>query len=46
MTKAMKQAQTEALYDQYDHVVIRIHFPEKLTLQGLFKPREPGIYIL
>ncbi|XP_059167299.1 tether containing UBX domain for GLUT4-like isoform X3 [Physella acuta] len=41
MTKAMKQAQTEALYDQYDHVVIRIHFPEKLTLQGLFKPREP-----
>ncbi|KAI8741993.1 tether containing UBX domain for GLUT4, partial [Biomphalaria glabrata] len=40
MTKAMKRAQTEALYDQYERVVIRVQFPEKLTLQGVFRPRE------
>ncbi|CAL1540507.1 unnamed protein product [Lymnaea stagnalis] len=41
MTKAMRQSQTEALYDHYDRVVIRVQFPEKLTLQGVFRPREP-----
>ncbi|KAH9494855.1 hypothetical protein Btru_015834 [Bulinus truncatus] len=40
MTKAMKKAQTEALYNQYEKVVIRIQFPEKLTLQGVFRPKE------
>lgn len=46
MTKAMRQAQVEALFDQYERIVIRVQFPERLTLQGLFQPREPGRFIL
>ncbi|BFZ02586.1 hypothetical protein BsWGS_05624 [Bradybaena similaris] len=41
MTKAMRQAQVEALFDQYERTVIRVQFPERFTLQGLFQPREP-----
>lgn len=42
MTKAMKQAQAEAVFDQYDRIVIRVQFSDRLILQGLFRPREPG----
>ncbi|CAG5129046.1 unnamed protein product, partial [Candidula unifasciata] len=41
MTKSMRQAQAEAFFDQYERIVIRVQFPERLTLQGLFRPREP-----
>lgn len=40
MTQAMRMAKIEEQYSKYDRVVIRIQFPDKLVLQGLFRPRE------
>ncbi|XP_041363543.1 tether containing UBX domain for GLUT4-like [Gigantopelta aegis] len=40
MTQAMRQARLEEHYAKYDKVVIRIQFPDRVVLQGLFNPRE------
>ncbi|KAK3608201.1 hypothetical protein CHS0354_039217 [Potamilus streckersoni] len=40
MTKALRQAQLEAKYRKYTKVVIRFQFPNRLVLQGVFKPME------
>ncbi|XP_053393564.1 tether containing UBX domain for GLUT4-like [Mercenaria mercenaria] len=40
MTSTMRKAKLEAEYSRYDRVVIRVQFHDKLTLQGLFRPRE------
>lgn len=43
MTAAMRKAKVEVEYGRYNRVVIRVQFHDKLTLQGLFRPRETGI---
>ncbi|CAH1793676.1 unnamed protein product [Owenia fusiformis] len=40
MTAAMRQAQNEQKMSQYNRAVIRIQFPDRVVLQGLFRPRE------
>ncbi|KAK3091799.1 hypothetical protein FSP39_022712 [Pinctada imbricata] len=40
MTRAMQQNKLEDRYSQYDTVVIRVQFPDKHVLQGLFRPKE------
>lgn len=40
MTSAMRRAKLEAEYGRYKRVAIRVQFHDKLTLQGLFRPRE------
>lgn len=40
MTSAMRRAHLEAAYSRYKLVTIRVYFPDKLVLQGLFRPRE------
>ena len=45
-TKAMRQAELEERHRQYDHVVMRIQFPDGLVLQGCFRPRETGACLL
>ncbi|KAL3875966.1 hypothetical protein ACJMK2_033860 [Sinanodonta woodiana] len=40
MTKALRQAQLEVKYSKYTKVVIRLQFPDRLVLQGVFKPTE------
>ncbi|XP_071107777.1 tether containing UBX domain for GLUT4-like [Haliotis cracherodii] len=40
MTQAMRQARLEERYSKYKKVVIRVQFPDKLVLQGMFRPRE------
>ena len=42
MTQSMRRARLEEVYSQYERVIIRIQFPDKLVLQGLFRPRETG----
>ena len=42
MTQSLRRARLEEEYSQYDRVIIRIQFPDKLVLQGLFRPRETG----
>lgn len=42
LTSAMRKAKLEEEYGKYDRVVIRVQFQDKLTLQGLFRPRETG----
>jgi hypothetical protein len=42
MTSAMRKAKFESEYSKYETVIIRIQFHDKLTLQGLFRPRETG----
>lgn len=43
MTSALRKSKLEEEYSQYDRVIIRIQFPDRLVLQGLFKPRETVI---
>ncbi|XP_067673593.1 tether containing UBX domain for GLUT4-like [Haliotis asinina] len=40
MTQSMRQARLEERYSKYKKVVIRVQFPDKLVLQGMFRPRE------
>ncbi len=42
MTSSMRQAQKEARMDKYPRVIIRVHFPERVILQGVFNVRESG----
>ncbi|XP_077980512.1 tether containing UBX domain for GLUT4-like [Glandiceps talaboti] len=41
MTKSMREMQTLRMLEKYPKVVIRIHFPDRLVLQGIFRPLEP-----
>ncbi|XP_061181046.1 tether containing UBX domain for GLUT4-like [Saccostrea echinata] len=40
LTRSMVQERLESQYSKYQHVVIRIQFPDKVVLQGLFRPKE------
>ncbi len=42
LTQSMRQAQQEEKMSKYSRVAIRVVFPEKLIVQGLFRPRETG----
>ena len=44
MTKSMRLAAKEARMSHYERVVIRVSFPEKVVVQGLFRIRETGRY--
>lgn len=39
-TSSFRKVKLEAEYSHYTHVIIRVHFPDKLVLQGLFRPIE------
>ncbi|XP_072028041.1 tether containing UBX domain for GLUT4-like [Amphiura filiformis] len=39
-TKAMREARELREMQRYPKVVVRIHFPDKLILQGFFRPQE------
>lgn len=39
-TKSMREARERKEMKKYSKVVVRIHFPERLVLQGFFKPQE------
>ena len=43
MTSSLRRAKLEEEYSRYDRVIIRVQFPDKLVLQGLFRPRETGM---
>ncbi|XP_033747071.1 tether containing UBX domain for GLUT4-like [Pecten maximus] len=40
ITQSMRELKREEKYSKYQRVVIRVQFPDKLVLQGLFKPKE------
>ncbi|XP_069124514.1 tether containing UBX domain for GLUT4-like [Argopecten irradians] len=40
MTQSMREMKQEEKYSKYQRVVIRIQFPDKLVVQGLFRPKE------
>lgn len=40
MTQSMRLLQLEQKYGHYERVVVRVQFPDKMVLQGLFKPKE------
>ncbi|KAL5018839.1 hypothetical protein ScPMuIL_004561 [Solemya velum] len=40
LTEAMRQKQMELKYSHYDRVILRVQFPDKLVLQGTFRPNE------
>ncbi|XP_022315827.2 tether containing UBX domain for GLUT4-like [Crassostrea virginica] len=40
LTKSMIQERLEAKYSRYQQVVLRFQFPDKVVLQGLFRPKE------
>jgi len=40
MTASMRAAEKDAKIDRYPRAVIRVHFPDRHVLQGVFKPRE------
>ncbi len=42
LTVAMRQQQQEARMDRYPRVIMRVHFPERVVLQGVFNVRESG----
>ena len=42
MTLAMRQAQKEEKMERYPRAVIRVHFPDRHILQGVFRPQETG----
>ena len=44
MTQSMRKADLEAKYARYSKVIIRIQFPDRLVLQGVFRARETGNY--
>ncbi|XP_063961575.1 tether containing UBX domain for GLUT4-like [Lytechinus pictus] len=39
-TKAMREAQDKMKMKKYEKVVVRIHFPDRIILQGFFRPQE------
>lgn len=41
LTTTMRNERMESLFDDYDRIVIRVQFPDRSVLQGLFRPREP-----
>ncbi|GFS12296.1 tether containing UBX domain for GLUT4 [Elysia marginata] len=41
LTTAMRNERMESMFDNYDRIVIRVQFPDRSILQGLFRPREP-----
>ncbi|RUS75236.1 hypothetical protein EGW08_017001, partial [Elysia chlorotica] len=41
LTSAMRAERLESMFDGYDRIVIRVQFPDRSVLQGLFRPREP-----
>ena len=43
MTSSLRKAKLEEVYSNYERVIIRVQFPDKLVLQGLFRPRETGM---
>ncbi|XP_060074813.1 tether containing UBX domain for GLUT4-like [Ylistrum balloti] len=40
MTQSMRELKQEEKYSKYQKVVIRVQFPDKLVVQGLFRPKE------
>ena len=44
MTAALRQQQKEVRMQKYPRVIIRVHFPERIMLQGVFNVRESGTY--
>ena len=40
--KSLKEAIHEEKYSKYERVVVRVQFPNKFVLQGVFQPRETG----
>lgn len=42
MTQSMKKALQEMKLAKYSRVILKIHFPEKVVLQAVFRPRETG----
>lgn len=38
----MIQERLESKYAKYQQVVVRVQFPDKVVLQGLFRPKETG----
>ena len=44
MTNVLRQQQKEARMQKYPRVIIRVHFPERIMLQGVFNVRESGKY--
>ena len=42
MTAALRQQQKEVRMQKYPRVIIRVHFPERIMLQGVFNVRESG----
>ena len=44
MTAALRQQQKEVRMQKYPRVIIRVHFPERIMLQGVFNVRESGAY--
>ena len=44
MTNVMKQAELENRMQTYKQAIVRFHFPDKLVMQAVFRPRETGDY--
>lgn len=42
LTRSMIQERLESKYAKYQQVVVRVQFPDKVVLQGLFRPKETG----
>lgn len=40
LTRSMIQERLESKYAKYQQVVVRVQFPDKVVLQGLFRPKE------
>lgn len=40
MTRAMRQADVEEQLNKYERTIIRVQFPDRMVLQGVFRPSE------
>ena len=43
VTRSLRLAEIEAKMAKYDRATIRVTFPDRLVLQGLFRPQETGL---
>ena len=46
MTSTMRKQMEEERISKYPRVVIRVQFPDRLVLQGVFRPRETSNLLL
>jgi hypothetical protein len=46
MTKFMRELEEDKKAMKYEKIVIRVHFRNRMVLQALFRPKEPGLFFI